>query len=353
MPLPEVSQPDRLLESYVLADRRSAHDFALLIQTEGIDEQIKERAIEILLAPDLKKLPFSIQAHTPRYWNNRNYLADTVKWREVLRGRTDLAILAASLVVNRLRAVSSKGSDHDNVSSRYQYQGIILQLLPMLPPEEADELFSHFDVNTKATWDNFGDNFNSPYLLRQTLGDPNIPEAYKRRVADSVHQIIEKKGFLGIGDKKEERATKYAEEIGDIIEREVFRRQEQGKTSGSLVGDKFLREEITYLVGIETGEQIFHSWTATAEGIKLLGNTELGHRFLRRQFLSVSDEPRFTDDLKQAQRAYGLILAFFPEDRELRAAIQAKFKDLREEENIEKGRPRRGDFALIEKMKTG
>lgn len=347
MSLKEAPQPGQMLEQYVSATHRSANDFLLVLERDPAPE-VGERILEILLTPDFKKLPPSIRPKTPR--DARNYLGENAitRLRGTLRGKEALAVKAADLVTGHLKGL--RGDGYRATSDRYDYQQVILALLPILPPDKADELFSRFDFNTRATWDHYGEGFHSPYLLRRALGDPNIADKYKRKVADDVHKVIEKKGFLGLGGDVEGRAQSYAQELEELTEQNTMWRD--SKQERSIISEAFLTGEITYLMGIDTGEQLFHSWTATSEAIRLLGSTEIGHSFLRRQFLPLNGDTRLADSLEEARKAYDLIVLYFPQDEELRDRIRDEFKQLEAEESLEQGIPRPNDRVLIRGMRV-
>lgn len=347
MPLREAPQPGQMLEQYVSATHRSANDFLLVLERDPAPE-VGERILEILLTPDLKKLPLSIRPKTPR--DARNYLGEDAirRLRGTLQGKEALAVKAADLVTGHLKGL--RGDGYRTTSDRYDYQEVILTLLPILPPDKADELFSHFDFNTRATYDHYGEGFHSPYLLRRALGDPNIADRYKRKVADDVHKVIEKKGFLGLGGDVEGRAQYYAQELEYLINENTMWRD--SKQEGSIIREDFLTDEITYLMGIDTGEQLFHSWTATSVAIRLLGLTEIGRSFLRRQFLPLNGDNRLADSLKEARKACDLIVLYFPQDEELTNRIRSEFRQLAAEESSERGIPRPNDKVLIKGMRA-
>lgn len=328
---------------------RGAEDLALLLGNENVVSPFKDRALQTLLAPDVRKLPFSVT--TDR--NRRNFLArfhGNTALRGLLQGQEELAAQAAELIEQHIGELSKFplfGSNREVVSDLYEYQFAILALLPVVPPEQAAKLFSHFRVNTPASWD-IGSEIHSPYLLRALYHDPDIDEAYKRKGAAQIHKIIDTKpNTRSIGSSGNILATRYGEDLDILVLKKL-------RGAQLPVSRQFFQDEVTFLLGVDTGLPILNTWITTAETVQLLDDSQIKHKFLRRQFLPWnldSSRTRIADVLTNAIAASRTLLTYFPEDTELTASIQSQLLKISEQERLKVGQPRNDlDAAIISRM---
>lgn len=331
-----------------MAVSRGPKDLALLLTASDISAQYKDKALQILLTPDFGQLPFAVNPIR----ETRNFLGDSLgpdrSLRTVLQG--EWIVRAAQLVethISALRSIDPKNSDA--IRARYQYQHLIVDLLPVVPSQQAETLFSHFRVDTPAPWD-IGSNVSSSYLLRAIYGDPNIDESWKRKVATQVHETIRRNPsvyFAGRWDNHHARG--YGSELDTLVLAELADGQFP-------ISRGFFQDEIVFLLSIDTGRSILLLWDTTVETMKLLDDREVRHSFLRRQFLPWdpnAEKPRLIGLQESANTAATSLLTLFPEDTELVNSIQGQLRKTEEQERIIAGQPRSdADAAIIAEMKT-
>lgn len=235
----------------------------------------------------------------------------------------------------------------ETVSDLYEYQFVILALLPVVHPERAAKLFSHFRVDTPATWD-IGSEVQMPYLLRALYGDPAIDEVYKRQAASQIHKIIQKKPLVNFaGSVDYHHALGYGMELDLLVLQNIGGRQFP-------VSRKFFQDEVIFLLGVDTGRPIFHSWPITAEATQLIVDSVIAHQLLRRQFLPLDSDNsilRLPDSPADVERAAPILLAVSPEDEELTESIQFHLSRIAQKDRLDSGKPRdETDAAMIGRM---
>lgn len=326
---------------------KGAGDLAVLLRSEHVVFPFKDRALQTLLAPDVNKLPFTVMSEG----NRRNFLGEIVDLRGILRGQEDLKTQAVTLTEHHIEELSRRpsilGSNRDTVSDLYEYQFVILVLLPVVHPEQAAKLFSHFRVDTPASWD-IGTEVHSPYLLRALYHDYDIEEVYKRQAATQTHEIIQRSPVVHFAGKE---GNLLAQSYGQDLDLLVLNKLGGAQLS---VSRQFFQDEVAFLLGVDTGKPVLSSWVTTAEAVQLLDDPGIKHGFLRRQFLPWNLEfsnPRVYDSLTDATAALQVLLACFPEDRELATSIQAQLLKIEERERLKAGQPRSdSDAVLLSRM---
>lgn len=341
MALPERPRPDSLWNEYMVTPR-GADDLAVLFGVEDLGQPFRDRTLQALVAPNLRQLPFTVHIDSDR----RNLLGEPLDFRGLFRDKENWAIRAAKLVGSHLGTLTRPRTD-DEIRDRYHLQFFIPQLLPLLPPEEAEALFAHFQVDTKAVWDT-GSRVASPYLLRRCYEDPELGEQWKRRVAGQMHKIIETDRFVPFAGATADRALDYGDELDLVVLETLLHEQLPVSVS-------FLRDEIEFLLSFETGQPILRSWKTTTKVVELVDDTVFGYRFLRRQFLPWNTDqphPRLMDSAKLADNALNQIRPIYFEDKELVTSMDAQFDKVKELEELQKGQLRTRDSDIVERMRV-
>jgi hypothetical protein len=134
------SEEDRLWNAWFNLDKkREPRDLQLLLASD-VRKEFKARALIVLLAPDLRVLPFR--------WDDtdhslRNYLF--LRWLEVKAFPQELVSFAGELVCQNIDYALGQ-QDRDIHGALFEYNKLILQFLAVLPEDDdlAQRLFSRY-----------------------------------------------------------------------------------------------------------------------------------------------------------------------------------------------------------------
>ena len=149
------SESDRLWNAWLdlnLDEEREPRDLHPLLASD-VRKEFKARAIIVLLAPDLKLLPFR--------WDDkdsslRNYLC--LGWLNIKAIPQELVSFAGELVCQNIDyALGEK--DEKVRGSLFEYNKLILQFLAVLPEDDdlANRLFSRYQINDPIAYMNMED----------------------------------------------------------------------------------------------------------------------------------------------------------------------------------------------------
>lgn len=171
--------------------QRDWRELADLATNPDIDPFFQQRAAQVLLAPHLGRLPFSVSIET----QGGTYAGLSNKW--ISRTSEDQAQFVAGLLPGYIAeargdveaADRARTSAHGADQALFAYNNLILQLLPSLPPEQAEALFEHFDINDPLAYANM--DTASGYNPLESLLRSKLDEEWKRKGIARMHQRIE------------------------------------------------------------------------------------------------------------------------------------------------------------------
>lgn len=281
--------------------RRSYDDLISLVTDSSIQPQFQQRAMKILLTPDLSSIPFPTNTE-----NTRNFIYTNKSWiNKVTEKQAEfIAERIPEYIKEAERKLDSKDSNYYAKSNLDTYYRLILQLMKKLSPEKASELFKNFDVTNLVKWTLDENASSNP--LKELYEDKAIDEVSKRKVADQMHEVIQKA-------KTMKTAINYCHLLGQIS-------SQVGEKSP--ISRKFFQEEIAFVLGINTDTPVVWGFR-TYDVLNLLDDEKLKHNFVRRQVLSKGDgffDPLRVNDEKSAKMAEQILIDF-PDDSDLKRSL--------------------------------
>lgn len=144
------SEEDRLWNAWLDIDKiREPCDDLQSILTSDVRKEFKARALIVLLAPDLRVLPFR--------WDDvdnsicRNYL--NLCWLKVKAFPPELMSFAGELVCQNIDYAHSQ-KDRNVRRALFEYNKLILQFLAVIPEDDelANQLFSRYQINDPVSF---------------------------------------------------------------------------------------------------------------------------------------------------------------------------------------------------------
>lgn len=337
-PTPE----DQVWEQY-MGKRRDWRELVILAGDEQVQPEFRHRAIEVLLAPDIRRLPFPVSVHTGPH----NYTGLSYHWAESIT--EEQAVFIAERIPEYIQqagqTIQRDEHDYGAVEALFNYNGMIPRLLAKLPPEQAERLFESFSINDPLAWDT--DTASGYNPLQSLYHDRNVDESWKRRAASQMHAVIEREqtGETQPRAEHEGAARNYSQALGMML---------CGR-DGLPVSREFYQEEIAFMLGVETGRTIVDSWH-TGQVLDLLDDAELRYSFARRQVLT--GEPNSFDRFRVYDDAHAetarRIIGEFPEDTELRTYLEQQLQEwqVRAEQNrLQKEQAERIEQDIMSRMK--
>lgn len=338
-PTPE----DQIWEQY-MGKRRDWRELAALVTDGQVQLEYQQRAIEVLLAPDIRRLPFPVNVDTALH----TYTHVSNDWVG------NITEAQAGFIAERIpeyiqqagQAIQRDKHDYGARDALFIYNGLIPRLLGKLLPEQAERLFENFSINDPLSY--WGMETASEYNpLKGLYHDRTVDESWKRRAASQIHKVIqrEQSGEATPRVEHEAAAVNYSQALGAML---------YGK-EGLPVSREFYQEEIAFMLGVETGKPIVESWH-TGQVLDLLDDAELRHIFARRQVLTGEPDSfdRFTvyDDARA--RTARRIINEFPEDTDLRTYLEQQLQEwqVRSEQNAQlKEQAARTEQEIMARMK--
>lgn len=322
-----------------MSDRRDWKEVGKLIGDKRINQDFQEKAIEILLAPDIKKLPFTVNLQF------NNYSSQTNEWiGKITNEQADFIAQKIPLYIEQIKQkdIDSNISNNRPLSN---YNNLIPGLLSKLSDEKAEKLFEFFSIYDQSE-PIYGETITGYRPLKYLLKNSDVDEKWKVKAVKQIHTII-------INEENNENKPKkeYERVIGnyaDILNMMVF------KTYELPVSKQFYQREIEFMLQV-TDEAFIESWNFDKVLRILANNKELQHRFARQHVLTNSDSPKHfsvydDNDFKIAKE----IIKEFPQDIEMKSYLEDKIQkyQIRLKENIEKQEKTKiKEDSLLSKMR--
>lgn len=157
-------------------------DLIKLVESESVRDTLKSRAIFFLLLPRVE--------WSPLYWksrggnNNERLVCQRVDFLKRLT--PDLQRYAAKLVCEFSNIIAEETKDGIRIST---YRGHMLELIALLPDEDAESVFACFPLNDSvALWCNEDASEYNPF--RELLCHEGIDELWKRKADTEMRGII-------------------------------------------------------------------------------------------------------------------------------------------------------------------
>ena len=323
----DTSTPEDQVWTQYMGKKRDWRELVALAGSQDVQPTFQQRAIEVLLAPDIKQLPFPVNVDT----GLNNYTSVSNHWTENITDEQ------ASFVAERIPGYIQQAGqviqrDEHNYGARdalFTYNGLIPRLLAKLPPEQAERLFKSFSINDPLTYWNM-DTASGYNPLQSLYHDRTVDESWKRRAANQMHEVIEReqRGETQPRAEHEGAARNYGQALGTMLYNK----------EGLPISREFYQEEIAFMLGVKTDRVIIDQWH-TGQVLDLLDDAELRHRFARRQVLT--GEPDDFDRFKVYDDARAetarRIIGEFPEDADLNTYLEQQLQEwqVRSEQNAQ------------------
>lgn len=325
------SEEDRLWNAWLdLNKNRELRDLQSLL-TSDVRKEFKARALIVLLAPDLKVLPFR--------WDDkdhslRNYLF--LRWLEVKAFPQDLVSFAGELVCQNIDYAIGQ-QDERVRESLFEYNKLILQFLAVLPEDDrlAQRLFSRYQINDPIAYMNMEDasGYNP---LRNIFCAEGVPTKWKiladKQMRDRI--VAEVEGRAQPREDWEVALRCYTDHIqtSNYDGREGYSRE--------LLASQI--RFITELPGVEGyNRELFSSWQVVHIMGAIPGDDlrETRHKLARLVVLRKTEEHSgFSVWSPESRRAADMMLREFgAEDQELSTKLNAMIAEAnrREAENAD------------------
>jgi len=303
--------------SQYMGTRRDWRELAVLAGDKQVQPEFQQRAIEVLLSPDITQLPFPVNVEAGRH----TYTGVMKHWVENI---TDAqAVFIAERIPQYIKqagqAIQRVEHAYDAREALFTYNALILRLLAKLPPEQAERLFESFSINDPLPYWKMGtaSGYNP---LRSLYHDRTVDESWKRRAASQMHEVIEREQRGETQPRAEHEGA--ARNCGQVLDMMLY------GEGGLPVSREFYQEEIAFMLGVDTGRTIVNSWH-TGQVLDLLDGSDLRHRFARRQVLT--GEPDSFDRFKVYNDIHAetarRIIGEFPEDAELKTYLEQQLQE--------------------------
>lgn len=317
-----------------MGKQRDWREVAKLIGDKKINPDFQEKAIEILLAPDIKKLPFTVNLEFNSYSSLKN------EWiGKITNKQADFIAQKIPLYIEEIKQ-KDINSNIDNNRALKDYNNLIPKLLPKLPDEKAEKLFELFSINDQAGYElGYGP-------LEDLLRNSDVDDKWKIKAVEQIHSII-------VNEENNENKPKkdYERLIGsyaDILNRIVFRTYELP------VNKQFYQREIEFILKT-TNEPFINSYNIS-NVLRILTDKELKHRLVRQHVLTNSDSPKHFGIYDPCSlQAAKKIIKQFPEDIKMKTCLESKIKDyqIREKERVEKEKTEKTkEKSILSKMRV-
>lgn len=237
-------------------------------------------------------------------------------WREILT--EDQAIKAAQIVGEQLQ-----GQNRENHAG--SYSSLAITLLPKLPPQQAEELFSHYVLKDPNSYNGVyiqGPSYNRYDAIDYLYCDPAIDERFKIRAARVIREDIEKqqKGEVKPPTEREWDAFEcYAAILYHLSSYESLP-----------VTTAFYDQEIDFLLKGDQERHIVPSF-GIARMMRLITNSDLRHEFARRHILTAEERnkgflrgSRFRVYANKDAEFAREIIEEFPDDEDLTSYLTSQ-----------------------------
>lgn len=308
------TEEDKIWEAY-MGEKRDWREMIALLGEGQLKPEFERRILQVLLAPET------------------NCLGADIDWRNQL---TPTQSIYAAQLLNLYIPQVERRMDEQSKEVRGKYNELILKLLPVLPEEMAEKLFTHFNLNDIGPFSNM--DFASGYNpLSNLYNDRVIDEGWKRKAAARMHEIILREE-TGKSKPRQpyEAATERYRYILDLM------------LYGELpMSSEFYQEEVAFLL-TNTKEPVVKSWN-TGKAMDLLTEQGLRHQFIRRQVLSPlpdSDKRHFSVYNQETMEIARRILGEYSQDPELQDYLRQQVRQ--EQVRLDEEKKRREEVNIRE-----
>lgn len=268
----------------------SLEDLTSLLRDPEIKWEYQDRALQIVLAPNLKALPFSV----PSSNNRASYLPSSVTpeypVKELMGDlNQQQAIRAAEIIRSNMTSLRKGGygiEDHLVYYSARELNSCIINLLPVLPNEAQDEIFMHFEIDESRFTPNANENDDMRYgymALEELYMSPNVPERFKLDAAAEMHAIIGYENIQKTPKEKHINRTIYSHILRSMAEVDKLP-----------LSEKFYAGEIKYLMQVFPEDQVVIDALYQVQEVEkitrqLEGEQILRYKFIRRNLLGKTE----------------------------------------------------------------
>ena len=236
---------------------REWRDLYALIASD-VRPEFKKRAILILLAPTPKWIPFYFkQEASHKHWCDRKF---------ILTLTPDLAIYTADLVAHFCGLFLDLGENHKHIKALDFYNHCIINLLPLIPDKNAEELIELFQIDLLA----------GGVFFHYFLEDDKVPFQWKKIIDSRMRTIIHDEK-MGKGSVRSKLLGESAIELyAKMIERVIYR--ENGNLTYTF---DFFAEQVHFLIDNHSSDEKYPllSRNYLFKYLKLFAGDE--HEFLR------------------------------------------------------------------------
>lgn len=355
IPTPEDLTPEDRVWNQYMDVRWDWPELVALVVNGQIQSEYQQRAIEILLAPDILRLPFHVNVDA----GSHTYTHVSRHWIENISGAQASFIAEKIPEYIQQAGEAMQRSKHDNNAGTIlaTYNSLIPHLLGKLPPEQAERLFENFSINDlEPSWQfDFVPGYKGYNPLKALCRDRTVDESWKRRAVDQMHVVMKREQMGGARPclEHETAVSNYCE----ILEEMLY------INNGLPTSREFYQDEIAFMLGLETGRPIVRP-SYTGQVLDLLDDADLRHRFARRQVLTGKTDHEI--DLFKIYGDAGVevarrIIGEFPEDGELVTYLEQQLQEWQvrfEQERQQSEEERRAseqaairEQAILEEMK--
>lgn len=323
------SADDNVWRNWVKAKPRSRADLIGLISQATVRESIKARALFVLLVPDRTLIPFYWAEHDQPVvgkFTHSDILASTlspslqqyvaelvVQFVDMLRPIHDPLPKCECVGMGPGISMYTQTPDRYHVALSF-YNAYILNLLPVLPEEQAIALFERFSVLDISSFWNMDDCSGLNPFINLMYSD-SLDESWKRKADSQVRAMIlaERQGTVKPRQEWEASLPGYSELLSLVMYADRF------PYSVELYADQvgfFISPELT------GGGHSIRGYLLGRMFAKLVGDPyrELRHRMSRFALFESHDKFSIYDD-ETAQVAQQMLDEFGEQDGELKQRL--------------------------------
>lgn len=271
---------------------RGWRDLIELVKDPDVDMVFTDRALSILLSPDIRSLPFQFNQSNHFNYTDYLWLVDRdVNWRELF-GKKDGDVSATAHLIDgfltKLEQEDETVGWRGTRQQRERYVEIIFQILPKISEEETETLFKHLKSK------DFIEPHHTPVPLLKLFRDKEISESWKRQAAEIVHDEINTK--LSDLELRKEGEMLYISYTWDVLRETV-------RLEGELpISRDFFQEEVLFLLDQDVNRPLFDFQTLKkVSGI--IEDPDMRRQIITQTILETEDRSiRTVDDVKLMKR---------------------------------------------------
>lgn len=328
------SETDKVWQDWVDFKGRELRDLRELIEDAEIGDEFKARALFLMLTPDLAWCPF--------YWTNR---------RSYVRGHSlkldglspDLLAYVAELVTEFYQHLKDTKRAEDVSQELNTYNYYVLTLVALLPDEQAENIFSLFEINDRS---------GHYRPLGSLFARPKVDEKWKREADLRMRQVItnELAGETCPRAEHEEALWRYANLI-------------QPPFTGDLpYSPSLFVEQIAFIISVapqykggrhKGGRRLINSWQV-AKIFKIIASERPEYLYDFSRFVMTSKDEDFWVYNQETLEAAELMLGAVSGDAELVQRLQDVFLS-GQQRLVEEGRKHqekaRVEQSILERMR--